>query len=346
MLNFQSYQIGSGNTQLSLVIEKSKILNNETESHIVQSIAHEPTAIAKSVTTVTPSVTQFINAAIADNTRRAYQQDLRDFFQWGGTVPCEPELLATYIAARAETHSTYTIIRRVVGIGRAHVSQGFTDPAKTDLVRTVIRGVRRVKGSAQRQASPLLKADVHTMMACMDGIRGQRDRALILLGFAGALRRTELAALDFADIEFVREGLVVHLRRSKTDQLGEGRKIGVPLGRTSACPVKAVEKWLEVSKISSGPVFRSVNRGGGVGQSQLSAQSIALILKDYAKAVGLNPTNISGHSLRSGLVTSAIQAGVAVHKIMQQTGHRSVEMLSRYIRDAGLFDSNASGAVL
>jgi integrase len=203
-----------------------------------------------------------------------------------------------------------------------------------------------LRGSAQRQAAPLLKADVLTIMSQMHGIKGDRDRALILLGFAGALRRSELAALDFADIEFVREGLVIHLRRSKTDQLGEGRKIGVPLGRTSACPVKAVERWLEVSKIASGPVFRAINRGGGVGQSQLSAQSVALILKDYAKAVGLNPANISGHSLRSGLVTSAIQAGVAVHKIQQQTGHRSVEMLARYIRDAGLFDSNASGAVL
>jgi integrase len=291
-------------------------------------------------------VSQYVNASIADNTRRAYQQDLRDFLLWGGVVPCTPDMLAAYIADRAQSLATHTIIRRVVGIGRAHVSQGFTDPAKTDLVRTVLRGVRRVKGSAQRQAAPLLKADVLTIMSQMHGIKGDRDRALILLGFAGALRRSELAALDFADIEFVREGLVIHLRRSKTDQLGEGRKIGVPLGRTSACPVKAVEKWLGVSKIASGPVFRSINRGGGVGQSQLSPQSIALILKDYAKTVGLNPANISGHSLRSGLVTSAIQAGVAVHKIQQQTGHRSVEMLARYIRDAGLFDSNASGAVL
>jgi len=347
-MDCQNYQIGSGNTQLPLAIEVADkpvsvvpSLSNDVQSvavQDVQSIAH--------AAAVVPSVTQYINAAIADNTRRAYQQDLRDFFQWGGVLPCTPDMLATYIAARAETHSAHTIIRRVVGIGRAHVSQGYADPAKTDLVRTVLRGVRRVKGAAQRQVAPLLKADVLTIMSQMHGIKGQRDRALILLGFAGALRRSELAALDFADIEFVREGLVIHLRRSKTDQLGEGRKIGVPLGRTSACPVKAVEKWLEVSKITSGPVFRAINRGGGVGQSQLSAQSVALILKDYAKAVGLNPANISGHSLRSGLVTSAIQAGVAVHKIQQQTGHRSVEMLARYIRDAGLFDSNASGAVL
>lgn len=137
MLNFQNQRIGIENAHLSIAIEKRKISNSKIAHHIVQSIAHEPNAIAKSAAAVAPLVTQFINAAIADNTRRAYQQDLRDFFQWGGTVPCEPELLATYIAARAETHSTYTIIRRVVGIGRAHVSQGFTDPAKTDLVRTV-----------------------------------------------------------------------------------------------------------------------------------------------------------------------------------------------------------------
>lgn len=337
----------SNNTQLSLPITAPTAgANGLPKFHHVKLIAHEAPAIAQAAAVVMPSVARYINAAIADNTRRAYQQDLRDFLLWGGSVPCSPDTLAAFIADRAQTVSAHTIIRRVVGIGRAHVSQGHTDPTKSDLVRTVLRGVRRVKGSAQRQAAPLLKADVMNMVTGMDGVKGQRDRALILLGFASALRRSELAALDFADIEFVREGLVVHLRRSKTDQLGEGRKIGVPLGRTSACPVKAVEKWLEVSQISSGPVFRAINRGGGVGKTQLTAQSVALILKDYAKGIGLNPANISGHSLRSGLVTSAIQAGVAVHKIQQQTGHRSVEMLSRYIRDVGLFDSNASGAVL
>ncbi len=313
----------------------------------LQSIAVTPVqSIAQGAPVGSSAVGQYLNAAIADNTRRAYQQDLWDFLSWGGVVPCSPESLAEYIAARAETASAHTITRRVVGIGRAHVSQGFADPAKTDLVRTVLRGVRRVKGAAQRQVSPLLKSDVLAITEKMDGLRGVRDRALILLGFAAALRRSELAALDCADIEFVREGMVVHLRRSKTDQIAEGRKIGIPWGRTSACPVKAVENWLQLARIESGPVFRPVNRAGVVGCNQLHAQSIALIVKDHAKSVGLNPADISGHSLRSGLVTSAIQAGVPVHKIQQQTGHRSVEMLARYIRDAGLFDSNASGAVL
>lgn len=358
-MDCRNNQISSGNTQLLLPIKVGENAVSDVSLVVCQldanmvdqlplqvypdqrlqsiSVPIQPTSLA---------VAQYVNAAIADNTRRAYQQDLRDFLLWGGVVPCTPEVMAAYIADRALILSTQTITRRVVGIGRAHVSQGLADPSKTDLVRTVLRGVRRVKGTAQRQAAPLLKADVLTMMTRMSGLKGHRDGALILLGFAAALRRSELAALDYADIEFVREGLVVYLRRSKTDQEGVGRKIGVPWGRTSACPVKAVEKWFEASQITSGPVFRAINRGGGIGESQLSAQSVALILKGYAKGIGLNPVNISGHSLRSGLVTSAIQAGVAVHKIMQQTGHHSVEMLSRYIRDAGLFDSNASGAVL
>lgn len=348
-MSFQECLFGSGNTQLLLpnpaVAKPVAEVTNPGEC--VQSIAVRPVqSIAQNATDGMSPVGQYLNAAIADNTRRAYQQDLRDFLKWGGAVPCTPETLAKYIAARADTASAHTITRRIVGIGRAHVSQGYADPAKTDLVRTVLRGVRRVKGAAQRQVSPLLKSDVLAITGKMRGVRGVRDRALVLLGFAAALRRSELAALGFADIEFVREGLVVHLRRSKTDQNAEGRKIGVPWGRTSACPVKAVEGWLQLAHIESGPVFRSVNRAGVVGCNQLHAQSIALILKAYAKAVGLNPDNISGHSLRSGLVTSAIQAGVPVHKIQQQTGHRSVEMLARYIRDAGIFESNASGAVL
>ncbi len=347
-MNYAAQRLGSGNTQL-LIAKNTPAGSADAalDTHALQTYPElSMQSISLPIQPENSAVSRYVKAAVADNTRIAYQQDLRDFLKWGGQVPCEPETLAMYIAARAETHSAHTITRRVVGIGRAHSSQGFVDPTKSDLVRTVLRGVRRVKGLAQRQVSPLLKADVLAMMAHIQGTKGTRDRALILLGFAAALRRSELAALAITDIEFVREGLVIHLRRSKTDQSGEGRKIGVPWGRTSACPVKAVEKWLEVGKITSGPVFRSINRGGAVGQTQLSAQSVALILKDYAKVIGLNPHNISGHSLRSGLVTSAIQAGVAAHKIMQQTGHRSVDMLARYIREAGLFESNASGAVL
>jgi len=292
------------------------------------------------------AIGEYLSASIADNTRRAYRGDLSDFLSWGGVVPCSPEVLAAYIAARAETHSPYTISRRVVGIGRAHVSQGLPDPAKNDLVRTVLRGVRRAKGRPQRQATPLLKQDLLAILSIMRGVKGIRDRALLLLGFAAALRRSELVALDVPDLEFVREGVIVHLRRSKTDQEGVGRKIAVPYGRTSACPVKAVQAWLEHAQIEFGAVFRSISKGRVISGDRLTGAAVALILKGYANAAGLPASNISGHSLRSGLVTSAAQIGVSSHKIQQQTGHRSEAMVAKYIRDANLFVNNAAGLLL
>ena len=300
----------------------------------------------QSIAALGDGVAGYIAAAIADNTRRAYRQDLDDFQRWGGAIPCPPEMLAAFIADRAATLSPHTITRRVVGISRAHTSQGLADPAKNDLVRMVLRGIRRKNGKPQRQAAPLLKQDLLAILPLMTGTKGLRDCALILLGFAAALRRSELVALNVEDLNFVREGVVVHLRRSKTDQEGEGRTIGVPYGRTSACPVKAVRAWLDAAQITTGPVFRSVGKGGGIGTDRLTAQSVALIVKRYAEAVGLSAPAFSGHSLRSGLVTSAAQAGVATHKIMAQTGHRSVEMVNRYVRDANLFEGNAAGLVL
>lgn len=304
-------------------------------------------AILQSIADIVQSqeVQKYVHSAVSENTRKAYQGDLSDFLTWGGSVPCSPEMLASYIASRAESHSPYTISRRVVGISRAHVSQGMADPAKNDLVRTVMRGVKRANGRPQRQVAPILRQDIMAMLPLMIGIKGVRDRALLLLGFAAALRRSELVALDVRHIEFLHEGLLVHQQRSKTDQQGVGRKIAVPWGRTAACPVKALQHWLKYSGIKSGAIFRSVSKGGTIGE-RLTGQSVAFILKSYAQKAGLDASLISGHSLRSGLVTSAAQAGVAAYKIQQQTGHRSMEMLAKYIRDANAFVENAAGALL
>lgn len=292
------------------------------------------------------AVSNLIAAAIADSTRKAYRQDLEDFRRWGGSVPSSPEALAAYIADRSERLSPHTITRRVVGISRAHVSQGLPDPAKSDLVRTMLRGVRRKNSRPQRQVAPLLRQDLFSILSFMSSTKGIRDRAMILLGFAAALRRAELVALNVEDIQFVKEGVVVTLRRSKTDQEGVGRKIAVPYGRTHACPVRAIEVWLGHAAIESGPVFRSVGKGGRIHAARLTPQSVALVVKGYARLAGLNASVISGHSLRSGLVTSAAQAGVPTHKIQQQSGHRSLEMLARYIRDATIFENNAAGLLL
>lgn len=291
-------------------------------------------------------VREYVEAALADNSRRAYQGDLHDFLQWGGVVPCTPELLARYIAERAGIHSPHTITRRVVGISRAHASQGLPDPAKSDLVRVVLRGVRKTHGKPQRRAAPLLKQDLLALLPLMTGTKGIRDRALILLGFAAALRRSELVALDYTSLAFVQEGLVVNLRKSKTDQDGEGRKVAVPYGRTAACPVKAVQLWLEHGQINSGAIFRSVTKAGLVNAERLTAQSVALVVKQYAQAAGLPKSEFSGHSLRSGLVTSAAQAGASMLKLKEQTGHRSDAMLYRYIRAGNQFVDNAAGMVL
>ena len=326
----------SDNIQLSQPIIESEIggFDRRGDVDCLQSIA---SALVPSAT-----VGQYLSAAIADNTRRAYQADLADFYRWGGIVPCSPELLAEYVSFRAATHCAVTLTRRVVAISRAHTTRNFPDPAKNDLVRTVLRGVRRLNGNAQRQVRPLLKEDVMAMLPQMRGTKGLRDKALLLIGFAAALRRSELVALDLGDIAFVSEGLVLTIRRSKTDQEGVGRRIAIPHGRTSGCPVKALRAWLEQAAIAEGAIFRSVNKGGGVG-GRLSANAVAEIVKTHADSIGLSPHEFSGHSLRSGLVTSAVLAGISTHKIMAQTGHRSSEMVARYIRDADIFNNNAGG---
>ena len=289
----------------------------------------------------------YLDASLADSTKRAYQSDLGHFLAWGGAIPTTPELLARYLALHGEHLSPFTLARRLVAIGKAHAAQGLANPCESELVRSVLRGIRRVHGSAQRQVDPLLREDV---LAIIDSLpatnKGVRDRALLLVGFGAALRRSELVSLKVADVRFAPEGLVLRIRRSKTDQEGTGRDIGVPYARSRACPVNALRAWLERSGIASGPVFRGVAKGGRIQDTGMTAQSVGLVVKHYVARVGLDPERFSGHSLRAGLITSAVKLGVSSHKIRQQSGHRSEAMLSRYIRDGELFIGNAAGAVL
>lgn len=286
----------------------------------------------------------YVDAAFALNTKRSYGGDLRDFLNWGGMLPASIESLSSYVVDRAATHSPHTIARRLVGIGRAHTSQGLADPAKSPLVKLVLRGVRRRHAKPQRQAQALDRDELVLMLPRMVGTGGLRDRALMLLGFAAALRRSELVALNVEDLTFNSEGVVLQITRSKTDQVGIGRRIAVPYGRTAICPVRAVTTWLAHSNVESGAVFRSVGKSGVIG-SRLSPQSVTSSLKAYARQVGLEATCISAHSLRAGFATSAARAGVPLHKIQQQTGHASLQMLSRYIRDGRLFADNACAAL-
>jgi len=210
-----------------------------------------------------------------------------------------------------------------------------------------MRGLQRVSGVAQHQAAPLMLEDLWAVLdKTGESIRDQRDRALLLIGFAGGLRRSELVGLDLADLEFVREGLIITLRRSKTDQEGRGRRIGIPHARGRWCPVREVQAWIESAEIEEGSLFRSLRKGGIISSDRLSGEAVSVLIKRHVRIIGLEPSKFSGHSLRAGFVTSAARAGIATHLIRQQTGHSSDASMARYIREGSLFRGNAAGQLL
>ena len=212
-------------------------------------------------------------------------------------------------------------------------------------MRATLKGIRRTLGTATEQKAPTLTDDIRAMVDATDaGLIGARDRALILLGFAGAFRRSELVSLDIEDCTFGKDGLTVTLRRSKTDQDGAGRKIGIPYGSNpETCPVRTIQAWTEQAGIAAGPLFRSINRHGQVQAGRLSPVDVARVVKKLALRAGLDPAKYAGHSLRAGHATSAAIAGASERSIMNQAGHRSVQMVQRYIRDGSLFRENSAG---
>ena len=236
--------------------------------------------------------------------------------------------------------SPYTLTRRLSAIRRAHRALDLDDPGATALVKGVLRGVWRRKGRTQTGARPLLLAELEQLLPWMTGKKGYRDRALTLLGFRAALRRSELVALDVEDLAFSVEGVLISIRRSKTDQEGCGRTIAVPYCK-AACAVTALLDWLDVANVEVGPVFQSLDSVGSP-QGRLTAQSVSLILRAYARAAGVEASHLSAHSLRAGFVTTAAKAGTAVHAIQRQTGHRSIETLYRYVRTTNPFVDNAN----
>lgn len=289
----------------------------------------------------------FIENSVSANSRRAYESDLREFERGGGTIPASPETLAEYLACNAARLSVATLVRRLASLSKAHEVRGLPNPIRSALVRATLRGIRRTNGCAQHQAKPLLREElIRVLDATGDKRKDHRDRALLLMGFAGALRRSELVGLNVGDVENVRQGLILHLQRSKTDQEAQGQKIGIPFARGRWCPVAALEAWLAISGISGGPIFRPVDRHGRVHDCRLSDEAVGEIVRERISAAGLDPSGYSGHSLRAGLATSASQVGVPTWKIRQQTRHASDAMLSRYVRDGALFSQNAAGALL
>jgi integrase len=302
----------------------------------------------------TEKAREYIHSAKAASSVRAYKSDWRHFVAWStahnlAPLPAAPETVSLYLAEFGGLLKAATLQRRMAAISKAHQAAGHESPAsmKHAAVSEVWKGIKRTHGTAQTCKAAVLTKDLRAMLQALPvGLLGVRDRALLLIGFAGAFRRSELVALTVEDCEFIADGMAIMLRRSKTDQEGEGRKIGIPYGSNlDTCPVRSLRTWLEASAIATGPLFRPVNRHGRMSSRGLSPYGVALVVKRYATGAGFDASKYAGHSLRAGLATSAAMAGVSERSIMNQTGHRSSAMVRRYIRDGSLFSENAAARV-
>jgi site-specific recombinase XerD len=294
----------------------------------------------------------FVAQSKAANTIRAYKSDWAHFTVWcqahgQAVLPALPETVVLYVSDLAATHKPGTLTRRLSAIKVTHDGAGLESPTIGARVLQVMAGIRRNKGTMQSAKTPVTVEDLRRMIGLSPRtLVGARDRVLLLVGFSGAFRRSELVSLDLEAVQFVREGMIVTLRRSKTDQDGTSRKTGIPYGlNAETCPVLSLQEWIDQSKISTGPLFRPIGRYGKLSTKRLTGNAVATIVKKYAKEVGLDAKTFSGHSLRSGLATAAAAAGASERSIMNQTRHNSVAMLRRYIRDGSLFRENAAGVV-
>jgi site-specific recombinase XerD len=292
----------------------------------------------------------FADAGRAAATRRAYAADWACFAAWCAArnvdaLPAAPAAVAVYLAWLADGGRTVsTIGRRLVALAARHRETGHHLDTRHPAIARTLKGIRRTLGTAPATKAAVTVEEVRALCAALPAsLAGLRDRALLLVGFAGAFRRSELVALRRADLALRPEGLVVRLRRSKTDPDGVGRPVAIPRGRRAdGCAVGALEVWLAAAGIEDGPLFRAIDRTGRIADRALSDRVVALVVKRAAAAAGLDATRYAGHSLRAGFATSAARAGADEHAIMRQTGHRSVQMVRRYIRDGDLFRTTAA----
>ena len=294
-----------------------------------------------------------LQSSKAKNTVRAYKSDFSDFgvfcSQNGfNSLPSEPKIVSLYLTHLATKNAKMsTLKRRLVSIGVIHKLKGHYLDTKHPTIIENFMGIKRRKGSIQKSKKPILINSLKSIINVIDQqnkkeIKKLRDRSIILIGFSGGFRRNEIVSLDYDDLDFVPEGLKINLRKSKTDQFGEGFTKALPYFDSSEyCPVVSLKKWIEVSKITSGPMFRRFTKGSKLSDNRLTDQTVAILIKQYLKIAGVDSKNYSGHSLRSGFATSAAELGVEERNIMAMTGHKSTEMVRRYIKEANLFKNNA-----
>ena len=319
-----------------------------------------PTAAGAEITRLAGVAADYAERSQSSATRRAYDSAWRAFNAWcddhqATALPAHPDVVAVYLADRAQRGARKATLAKIIAaIGDAHRRADAAPPASARLTE-IWSGIRRADHREPRQAAALATADLRRVVARLpQTTAGARDRAFLLVGFAAALRGSEIVALQLADgagesaanrCGFVAGGLRIRLGATKTDQEGVGAVIAIPRGKTKLCPVTALRAWLDLSQISGGPIFRPVDRHGRIGQTALSGRAVADIVKRAVSRAGLDPLRFSGHSLRAGFVTSAAIAGVTTELIMRQTRHKKAETVAMYVREAELFSRNAASKV-
>ena len=288
----------------------------------------------------------------ANNTLRAYKSDFKDFGVFCSkhglsSLPTEPKIISLYLTHLSKKSKISTLRRRLVSISMVHKLKGHYLDTKHPIIVENLMGIRRIKGSIQKGKKPLLINHLKSIINTINEKKTNetkklRDKTIILIGFGGGFRRTELISIDYEDLEFVPEGLKITLRKSKTDQFGEGMIKGLPyFDDQNYCPVINLKNWLEISNIKTGPIFRRFSKGTNLTEKRLTDQSVALLIKEYLSLAGIENKNFAGHSLRSGFATAAADAGADERSIMAMTGHKTTQMVRRYIKEANLFKNNA-----
>ena len=294
-----------------------------------------------------------LKSSKALNTVRAYKSDFNDFGLFCAknafkSLPSDPNVVSLYLTYLSTKEAKMsTLKRRLVSIGIIHKLKGHYLDTKHPSIIENIMGIKRRKGSIQKGKKPILISELKIIIDVIDQqnreeIKKLRDRSIILIGFSGGFRRNEIVSLDYDDLDFVTEGLKIDIKRSKTDQFGEGSKKALPyFDNSQYCPVISLKKWIDITKINSGALFRRFSKGSRLTEKRLTDQTVALLIKEYLQLAGIDSKNYSGHSLRSGFATSAAESGAEERSIMAMTGHKSTEMVRRYIKEANLFKNNA-----
>jgi site-specific recombinase XerD len=293
-----------------------------------------------------------LKSSKANNTLRAYKSDFKDFGSFCAkhgfnSLPSEPKIVSLYLTHLSKNSKISTLKRRLVSLSVVHKLKGHYLDTKHPIIVENLMGIKRLKGSIQKGKKPILINHLKSIINVIheqkiNDINKFRDKTIILIGFGGGFRRSEIISINHEDLEIVQEGLKINIKKSKTDQFGEGMTKGLPyFANELYCPVTNLKKWLEISKIKSGPIFRRFSKGSILTEKRLTDQSVVLLIKKYLKLAGIDNNNFSGHSLRSGFATVAADSGADERSIMAMTGHKTTQMVRRYIREANIFKNNA-----